>query len=125
MIALLTKFRPELAPGYQFKTYELESFCDQDDEMRSVLPESDNGQLSRRIAKFLDKVAEEGFLERSADESTCYVTSAYRYLKEYVLRIHLYGEHAKFNLGKDKTQEEPATANDNNIIINEERLWDI
>ena len=104
MIAVLTKFRPELAPGSQFKNYELQMFCDQDDEMRSILPESDNGQLSSRITKFLENVAKEGFIDLSVDQATCYVTSAFRYLKEYVLRIRLYGEHAKFNLEKEEGQ---------------------
>ena len=105
MIAVLTKFRPDLAPGHQFKNYELQMFCDQDDEMRSVLPESDNGQLSSRITKFLESVAKEGFIDLSVDETTCYVTSAFRYLKEYVLRIRLYGEHAKYNLEKEQEKE--------------------
>ena len=110
MVAILTKFRPELGPGSQFKSYELEMFCFHDDEMRSVLPESDNGQLSSRITKFLENVAKEGFIDLSVDQATCYVTSAFRYLKEYVLRIRLYGEHAKFNLEKERElAPEPGT----------------
>lgn len=121
MIAVLTKFRPELAPGSQFKNYELQMFCDQDDEMRSVLPESDNGQLSSRITKFLESIAKEGFIDLSVDQTTCYVTSAFRYLKEYVLRIRLYGEHAKFNLEKEKEQapEQDAPAANQSLTIEE------
>ena len=119
MIAVLMKFRPELAPGTQFKSYELQMFCDQDDEMRSVLPESDNGQLSSRITRFLENVAKEGFIDLSVDETTCYVTSAFRYLKEYVLRIRLYGEHAKFNLEKEMAPEAETPAVEQSIAMEE------
>lgn len=119
MIAVLMKFRPELAPGAQFKSYELQMFCDQDDEMRSVLPESDNGQLSSRITRFLENVAKEGFIDLSVDETTCYVTSAFRYLKEYVLRIRLYGEHAKFNLEKEMAPEAETPAVEQSIAMEE------
>lgn len=76
MIAVLMKFRPELAPGSQFKSYELQMFCDQDDEMRSVLPESDNGQLSSRITRFLENVAKEGVHRpvRRRDDLLCHVS---------------------------------------------------
>lgn len=109
-IAILVKFRPELSPGTQFKSYELQMFCDQDDEMRSVLPPSNSGLLPDRISNFLTDLRSEGFIDVSPDGSTCYVTSAFRYLKEYVTRIRLYGEHAKFNLGKEPEAFDNETA---------------
>lgn len=106
-IAILVKFRPELSPGTQFKIYELQMFCDQDDEMRSVLPTSTTGLLPDRITALINDLKNEGFLDISPDGSTCYITSAFRYLKEYVSRIRLYGEHAKFNLSyEQETQNE-------------------
>lgn len=106
MLEILVKFRPELAPGYQFKTFELQKFFEENDELRSLLPTSDDGLLPSRVAKFLKQVAAEGFVEIAVDESTCLVTSAYNYLKDYILQIKLYGEHAKFNFDGDVRMDE-------------------
>ena len=100
-----------MAPGYQFKSFELQKFLDENDELRSLLPSTDDGQLASRVAKFLRQIAQEGFIDIGVDESTCLVTSAYNYLKEYILNIKLYGEHAKYNLSpeprvKEDLQEE-------------------
>ena len=100
-LEILIKFRPELAPGYQFKSFELQKFLDENDELRSLLPPDDDNLLSTRVSKFLKQVAQEGFIDIGSDESTCLVTSAFAYLKEYVLNIKLYGEHAKFNLTEE------------------------
>ena len=100
-LEILIKFRPELAPGYQFKSFELQKFLDENDELRSLLPPADDNLLSTRVSKFLKQVAQEGFIDLGSDESTCLVTSAFAYLKEYVLNIKLYGEHAKFNLTEE------------------------
>ena len=100
-LEILIKFRPELAPGYQFKSFELQKFLDENDELRSLLPPADDNLLSTRVSKFLKQVAQEGFIDIGSDESTCLVTSAFAYLKEYVLNIKLYGEHAKFNLTEE------------------------
>lgn len=97
-LEILVKFRPELAPGYQFKSFELQKFLDENDELRSLLPPAEDNLLSTRVSKFLRQVAQEGFIDLGTDESTCLITSAYAYLKEYVLNIKLYGEHAKYNL---------------------------
>ena len=110
-LEILVKFRPELAPGYQIKSFELQKFLDENDELRSLLPSTDDGQLASRVAKFLRQIAQEGFIDIGVDESTCLVTSAYNYLKEYILNIKLYGEHAKYNLSpeprvKEDQQEE-------------------
>ena len=97
MLALLVGFRADLAPGYQFKTYEFQSYCEQNEEIQTMLPSSDDGLMMTRVAAFLKGVAKEGFLDFSPDDSTCHVTSAFRYLKDYVTTIRLYGEHAKYN----------------------------
>lgn len=108
MLNMLTQFRPELAPGYQFKAYDLQMFCDQNDELRAVLPISQDGQLSTRVTLFLKDVEKEGFIDfTTPDASTCMVTSAFSYLKELILRIRLYDQHAKFNLDYEPKVEEP------------------
>lgn len=94
---ILTKFNPSLAPGHQFKIYEIQRFFDEDDEMRSLLPSSNDGLLSSRISIFLQDLARDGYIDISSDESTFMVKSAFRYLKESVLRYKLAGEHAKYN----------------------------
>ena len=125
MLHVLMKFRPELEPGYQFKIHELQRFFDENDELRSILPASDDGLLSSRVAAFIRSVAKEGFINVGADETTCMVTSAYRYLKEYVLRIRLYGEHSKFNFDGDNKFEEKVETEETDVpqtqgtIINE------
>ena len=54
------------------------------------------------------------------------VTSAFRYLKELILRIHLYDQHAKFNLDyeprieEDKEDELQEETVDNNYLDLEE-----
>jgi hypothetical protein len=70
----------------------------------------------RSTTKFLRQIAQEGFIDIGSDESTCLVTSAYNYLKEYILNIKLYGEHAKYNLSpeprvKEDQQEEQEEQN--------------
>jgi len=102
MLHAFLKFNPELSPGHQFKTYELQRFFDENDELKSILPPSDDGLLSTRVNSFLKRAVSEGFIDISVDETTCMVTSAFRYLKEYVTRIKLYGEHAKFNYGMEE-----------------------
>ena len=100
--------RTVLAPGYQFKAYDLQMFCDQNDELRAVLPISQDGQLSTRVTLFLKDVEKEGFIDfTTPDASTCMVTSAFSYLKELILRIRLYDQHAKFNLDYEPKVEEP------------------
>ena len=111
MLAILIKFRPELTPGHQFKTYEFQAFCDQTDEIKSILPPSDDGLMTSRVSLFLKGAAKEGFIDISKDETTCMITSAFLYLKEYVTRIKLYGEHAKFNLDSDASSTEGNTDN--------------
>ena len=111
MLHILMKFRPGIEPGYQFKIHELQRFFDENDELRSLLPASDDGLLSSRVATFIRGVAKEGFINIGADESTCMVTSAYHYLRDYVLRIRLYGEHAKFNFeGENRFEEKEETS---------------
>ena len=112
-MSILSKFNPELVPGSTFKIYELQMFCDQDDEMRSILPTSETGLLSDRIARFVTSLKNEGFLDISTDSTTCHVTSAFRYLKEYITRIRLYGEYAKFNLKEQQESEDEPAAADN------------
>jgi hypothetical protein len=114
MLAVLIKFRPELAPGYQFRSSDLTKFFDENDDMLSVLPTSDDNLLPSRVATFLRNVSREGFLDISSDESTCMVTSAFKYLKQYVTTIKLYGEHAKFNLEGEKQVEAPSQDSMNN-----------
>lgn len=107
MLNLLTQFRPELEPGHQFKAYDLQMYCDQNDELRSVLPDAQDGKLATRVTLFLKDVEKEGFIDfTSPDATTCMVTSAFRYLKELVLRIRLYDQHAKFNLDYEPRVEE-------------------
>ena len=124
MLHAFLKFNAELAPGHQFKTYELQRFFDENDELKSILPSSDDGHLSTRVNIFLKGAVKEGFIDLSVDESTCMVTSAFRYLKEYVTRIKLYGEHAKFNYGIEEklvpksTKEEPQNAVINGLADN-------
>ena len=69
----------------------------------------------------------EGFIDfTSPDATTCMVTSAFRYLKELILRIHLYDQHAKFNLDyeprieEDKEDELQEETVDNNYLDLEE-----
>lgn len=116
MLNILIQFRPELAPGYQFKAYDLQMYCDQNDEIRSVLPDTPDGSLAARVTAFLKDVEKEGFIDfTSPDASTCMVTSAFRYLKELVLRIRLYDQHAKFNLDYEPHVEEDAIEESENI----------
>lgn len=127
MLNLLTQFRPELAPGHQFKAYDLQMYCDQNDELRSILPDAPDGKLATRVTLFLKEVESRGFIDFTTDDgSTCMVTSAFRYLRELVLRIRLYDQHAKFNLDYEPRVEEDAPeqaqeqAPDNNILDMEE-----
>lgn len=90
--------RSDLEPGAQFKVYDLLSFCDDNDEVKALLPSSNDGLLASRVSAYLRWVASEGFIAISPDESTVMVTSSFRYLKEFVLRIRLYGDYAKYNL---------------------------
>lgn len=116
-LEILVKFRPELAPGYQFKSFELQKFLDENDELRSLLPPAEDNLLSTRVSKFLRQVAQEGFIDLGTDESTCLVTSAYTYLKEYVLNIKLYGKHAKYNLTAEPRATEVNA--EENLVISE------
>lgn len=121
MLTILTQFHPELAPGQQFKAYDLQMYCDQNDEIRAVLPSSQDGQLASRVSLFLKGVEQEGFIDfTSPDASTCMVTSAFRYLKELILRIRLYDQHAKFNLDNEPRVEE-TTAEDDGETVTDER----
>ena len=127
MLNLLTQFRPELAPGHQFKAYDLQMYCDQNDELRSILPDAPDGKLATRVTLFLKEVESRGFIDFTTDDgSTCMVTSAFRYLRELVLRIRLYDQHAKFNLDYEPRLEEEAPeqaqeqAADNNVLDMEE-----
>ena len=127
MLNILVQFRPDLAPGYQFKAYDLQMFCDQNDEIRSVLPNTQDGNLASRVTAFLRDVEREGFIDfTSTDATTCMVTSAFRYLKELVLRIRLYDQHAKFNLDyeprveEDKKEDLQIKTDDNNYLDLEE-----
>lgn len=127
MLNLLIQFRPELAPGHQFKAYDLQMYCDQNDELRSILPDAPDGKLATRVTLFLKETESKGFVDfTTEDGSTCMVTSAFRFLKELVLRIRLYDQHAKFNLDYEPRVEEEAqdeTQNqdvENNILDMEE-----
>jgi hypothetical protein len=124
MLNILIQFRPELAPGFQFKAYDLQMYCDQNDEIRAVLPDSPDGKLASRVTTFLKDVEKEGFIDfTSTDASTCMVTSAFRYLKELVLRVRLYDQHAKFNLDyepgieDEKIDNEAIQDADNNYYL--------
>lgn len=129
MLNLLTQFRPELGSGYQFKVYDLLMYCDQNDELQTILPQSQDGNLSTRVTLFLKDVEREGFIDFTSPEATtCMVTSAFRYMKELVLRIRLYDQHAKFNLdyepqveeAKEESAEETPEEIDNNYLKMEE-----
>lgn len=127
MLNLLTQFRPELAPGYQFKVYDLLMYCDQNDELQAVLPDAPDGKLATRVILFLKDVEKEGFIDfTSPDATTCMVTSAFLYMKELVLRIRLYDQHAKFNLDyepkmeEDTDEEKTPEEIDNNYLEMEE-----
>ena len=127
MLNLLTQFRPELAPGYQFKVYDLLMYCDQNDELQAVLPDAPDGKLATRVILFLKDVEKEGFIDfTTQDATTCMVTSAFLYMKELVLRIRLYDQHAKFNLDyepkmeEDTDEEKTPEEIDNNYLEMEE-----
>lgn len=104
ILRLFTMWNPELAPGSQFKSYDLQQFCDENDEAKHILPESKDGLLASRVSDFLSIIEKQGFIDLSSDESTCMVTSAFSYLKNYVTTIKLYGEYSKYNYS-DKTSE--------------------
>lgn len=123
---ILTKFNPSLGPGHQFKIYEMQRFFDEDDEMRSLLPPSNDGLLSSRISIFLQDLAKDGYIDISSDESTFIVKSAFRYLKESVLRYKLAGEHAKYNyeyVEEPVVEEKPVSADsaeqEEDLLIND------
>ena len=106
MLSVLTEYRPDLEPGAQFKVHDLLSFCDDNDEVKALLPSSNDGLLSSRVSAYLKWVVAEGFLAISSDETTVMVTSSFRYLKEFILRIRLYGDYAKFNLPEEEKKSD-------------------
>lgn len=121
ILRLLTMWNPELAPGSQFKSYDLQQFCDENDEAKHLLPESKDGLLASRVSDFLSMIEKQGFIDLSSDESTCMVTSAFSYLKNYVTTIRLYGEYSKYNYGNDSvesaTEETVETEPDNTLEL--------
>ena len=102
MLTVLTEYRPGLEPGAQFKVFDLLSFCDDNDDVKALLPSSNDGLLASRVTAYLKWVAAEGFIAISSDETTVMVTSSFRYLREFILRIRLYGDYAKYNLPEDE-----------------------
>ena len=119
ILRLLTMWKPDLSAGHQFKSYDLQQFCDENDEAKHLLPESKDGQLSSRVSDFLSTMEKQGFVDLSSDESTCMVTSAFSYLKQYVTTIRLYGDYSKYNYSDDTSEtvsEVPSDSPDENKL---------
>lgn len=107
VLRLLTMWNPEIAPGFQFKSYDLQQFCDENDEAKRMLPDSKDDLLASRVSDFLAMVEKQGFIDIAADKTTCMVTSAFSYLQKYILSIRLYGQYSKYDYLPEDSIEDP------------------